>query len=249
MKSVKIRFYEELNDFLPEESKKIRFTHSYIDTTSVKDLIESFGVPHTEIDLILVNGISIGFDYLINNGDYISVYPVFESFDITNVQHLRPKALRRPKFVLDVHLGKLAKFMRMIGIDTLYRNDYEDEEIVKISLKEKRTILTKDLGILKRKQVTHGYYVRNIDPSLQIQEIVGRFQLESEIKELSRCIECNEKIVSVHKEDILDKLPLKVRKWQSEFFQCPGCKNIYWKGSHYDNMIKMIRELKGKEGI
>ena len=157
MHKIQIRFYEELNDFLPEEKKKKRFTHYYIDRTSVKDLIESFGVPHTEVDLIFVNGESVGFKYKINDGDDISVYPVFESLDISEVQHLRAKPLRKPKFVADVHLGRLTRYLRMMGFDVYYRNDLEDNEIVDISLKEKRTILTKDLGILKRNEVTHGY--------------------------------------------------------------------------------------------
>ena len=94
MHKIYLRFYEELNDFLPEEKRKKRFIHQFIDRTSVKDLIESLGVPHTEVDLILANGKSVNFKYLINDEDDISVYPVFESFDITAVQHLRPKTLR-----------------------------------------------------------------------------------------------------------------------------------------------------------
>ncbi|MDH3268303.1 MAG: twitching motility protein PilT, partial [Ignavibacteria bacterium] len=81
MHTIYLRFYEELNDFLPEERKKKRFVHNYIDRASVKDLIESIGVPHTEVDLILVNGKSVNFKYLIDDRDEVSVYPVFESFD------------------------------------------------------------------------------------------------------------------------------------------------------------------------
>jgi hypothetical protein len=131
MKKLYFRFYEELNDFLPEEKRKTQFNHNYIDRGSVKDVIESFGIPHTEVDLILVNGDSVRFDYLINDGDDISVYPVFESLDITNAQHLRPKPLRNPKFIADVHLGKLARYLRMMGFDVLYKNDFDDNEIVK----------------------------------------------------------------------------------------------------------------------
>jgi hypothetical protein len=138
----------------------------------VKDVVESLGVPHTEIDMILVNGISVDFNYLIKDEDNISVYPVFETFDIADVQHLRPKPLRNPKFILDVHLGKLAKFMRMCGLDTLYEKEYSDDIIVEISISEKRTILTRDLGILKRTIVTHGYFVRNTNPEDQIIEII-----------------------------------------------------------------------------
>src|SRR3972149_748976 len=138
MKTAYFRFYEELNDFLPPEKRKIKFEHPFFCRASVKDIIESLGVPHTEIDLILVNGKSVDFSYIINDKDEISVYPVFESFDISEVQHLRAKPLREPKFVLDVHLGALAKYLRMTGFDTVYHNNFEDVEIIKVSLSQKR---------------------------------------------------------------------------------------------------------------
>ena len=130
MHTIYIRFYEELNDLLPDERKKKRFEHHYLDRTSVKDLIESLGVPHTEVDLILVNGKSVGFDYIINDEDDISVYPVFESFDIKEVQHLRVEPLREPKFIADVHLGKLTRYLRIFGLDVFYKNNLTYEEII-----------------------------------------------------------------------------------------------------------------------
>jgi len=248
MHKVYIRFYEELNDFLPKEKRKIRFVHNYIDRTSVKDLIESLGVPHTEVDLILVNGKSVGFDYLINDSDDISVYPVFESIDISDVQHLRPKPLRKPKFIADVHLGRLARYLKMTGFDVLYDNNYNDEQIVKISLKERRAILTKDRGILKRNEVTHGYWVRSTKVKEQLKEVINRFDLKKEIKEFSRCIECNTKLKRISKEKVIDELPPKVAEWHNEFYRCPTCNKIYWKGSHYKRMLSVINELKVEDG-
>lgn len=244
MHKVYLRFYEELNDFLPEAKRKKRFTHNYIDRTSVKDLIESLGVPHTEVDMILVNGKSESFRYLINDGDDISVYPVFESFDISEVQHLRPKPLRKPKFVADVHLGRLARYLRMIGLDVVYKNNFDDDEIVSISIKEKRAILTKDRGILKRNDVTHGYWVRSIKVEEQVKEILNRFSLHKEIKEFSRCVECNELLKPVKKELIISRLPHKVAKKQVEFYGCPSCKKIYWKGTHHQKMMDFIKSIK-----
>lgn len=136
MHKVYFRFYEELNDFLHKERRKKRFEHLYIDRASIKDMIEALGIPHTEIDLILVNNKSVGFDYVINDGDDVSVYPVFESLDISDIQHLRPKALRNPKFIADVHLGRLVRYLRMMGFDVIYKNNIKDHEIVKLSLKE-----------------------------------------------------------------------------------------------------------------
>ncbi len=178
MKTASFRFYEELNDFLPKEKRKSRFEHKFIDQTSVKDMIESLGVPHVEVDLILVNGSSVNFSYIVKDQDDISVYPVFESFDISDVQHLRAIPLRNPKFILDVHLGTLARYLRILGFDAKYENNYSDDEIVNISLKEKKTILTRDKGILKRNNVTHGYWIRTTTPELQLKEVVDRFHLE-----------------------------------------------------------------------
>jgi uncharacterized protein with PIN domain len=223
MKKVYFRFYEELNDFFPEEKRKIRFTHNYIDRASVKDVIESFGVPHTEVDLILLNGKSVGFDYIISDGDDISVYPVFESLDITNVQHLRPNPLRNPKFIADVHLGKLARYLRMMGFDVLYKNDFDDDEIVNLSLLERRAILTKDRGILKRSEVTHGYWVRTTKVKEQVIEVTKRFDLKNIIKEFSRCIECNTLLIKTDKDKILRELPPRVAQSQEEFYRCPVC--------------------------
>jgi uncharacterized protein with PIN domain len=243
MHKVYLRFYEELNDFLPEEKRKKRFEHHFIDRASIKDLIESLGIPHTEVDLILANGKSVNFKYLINDGDDISVYPVFESFDISNVQHLRPKPLRKPKFVADVHLGKLARYLRMFGFDVYYKNDLSDEDIVNISLAEKRAVLTKDRGILKRNEVTHGYWVRSTKAEAQAKEILERFQLQSEIKEFTRCLECNTELIKIAKEKIAADLPPKVKQWQEEFYNCPGCGKIYWKGTHHQKMLSLVKRL------
>jgi uncharacterized protein with PIN domain len=237
------RFYEELNDFLPEEKRKVRFEHTYIDRTSVKDMVESLGVPHSEIDLILVNGRSVDFNYLIKDGDDINVYPVFESIDISNIQHLRAKPLREPKFILDVHLGKLTSYLRMLGIDSEYKNNYFRNELIKISLNEKRTILTKDRELLKHNEITHGYWIRETDPKKQTKEVIDRFDLKDEIKELTRCMVCNQLLIKVEKKEIEDKLPVKVKEFQNEFYQCPGCKRIFWKGTHYLKMKELIQKL------
>jgi len=247
MHKILFRFYEELNDFLPEEKRKVRFAHNYIDRASVKDVIESLGVPHIEIDIILVNGNSVGFNYLINDGDDISVYPVFESLDITDLQHLRPKPLRNPKFIADVHLGRLARYLRMLGFDVLYKNNFDDDEIVKISLDKKRTILTKNRRLLKRNDVTHSYWVRGDKIKEQVVEIINRFDLKKLIKEFTRCTECNSILKSISKSEIINKLPPKVSDSQKSFSICPSCKKLYWKGTHHQRMLSFIKAIKNIE--
>lgn len=242
-KKIYIRFYEELNDFLPRRKRGKTLELVFNGKTTVKDLIESQRVPHTEIDLILVNGESVNFGYLPQNGDLVSVYPVFETFDISNVTRLRPEPLRETRFILDVHLGKLARKLRMVGFDSLYRNDFEDHEIIAIAKKEKRIILTRDIGILKNKEVTHGYFLRSNQPEEQLREVIRHFDLASSIKPLNRCICCNGKIVKVNKKDVIEQLKPKTRAYFNEIFQCTGCGKLYWEGSHYKNMMKKVKEL------
>jgi hypothetical protein len=244
MKRAFLRFYEELNDFLPPDKRKVRFEHDFIDRASVKDMIESLGVPHTEIDMILVNGNSVDFSYVINDEDDISVYPVFESFDIRNVQHLRSKPLREPKFIADVHIGSLARYLRMLGFDVLYKNEFSEQEIIDISLTEKRAILTKDRELLKNKKVTHGYWIRTEDLEGQVEEVVFRFDLKNDIKEFLRCLECNNILEPVEKEKMEMRIPPKVKEWQNEFWYCTRCDKVYWKGSHYKKMLKFIEKIK-----
>lgn len=240
---VYFRFYEELNDRLPAERRKRSFAYEFPDNPSVKDAIESMGVPHTEVDLILANGVSVAFDYRLQDGDRVSVYPVFENFDISKVTRLRPEPLRIPRFILDVHLGKLARLLRMLGFDALYRNDYADREIIDIARDEKRIILTRDRGILKNRVVTHGYGVRQTAPLEQAREVVRRFDLFSQIRPFSRCMQCNECVVKIDKHAILNRLPPQTARSCDAFCHCPNCGRIYWKGSHYKRMQAKIPKI------
>ncbi|MFP4621183.1 MAG: Mut7-C RNAse domain-containing protein [Bacteroidales bacterium] len=243
LKEAKIRFYEELNDFLDENQTKRDLKLQFYNSPSVKDAIESFGIPHTEVDLILINGESASFDARVRAGDRISVYPKFESFDISGISRLGGRPLRRTKFILDVHLGKLARYLRLCGFDTLYDNQYEDHAIVKISLEENRIILTRDIGILKYAEVMHGYWLRSDQPQKQLQEVIKRFDLKNQVRLFTRCMECNAEIRKVNKNKIRDKLLSGTQKYHNEFFQCSLCHKIYWKGSHYHNMLDFIQKI------
>ncbi|MFC1770397.1 Mut7-C RNAse domain-containing protein [Candidatus Margulisiibacteriota bacterium] len=245
MKKAEFRFYEELNDFLTSDKRKNTFSYEFTGTPSIKDAIEAIGVPHTEVDLVLVNQKSVTFEYLLQDKDIVSVYPVFESLDISEATHLRPKPLREPKFVLDVHLGKLAKYLRMFGFDTLYETTYSDPEIIKIAKNQKRIILTRDMGILKNKLVTHGYWLRSQNPKLQLKEVLVRFDLLALVQPFTRCLECNGDIAKTDRDKIIDKLPDDLDKQYTEFFECLGCQKVYWKGSHYDQMQEFMRIVQG----
>ncbi len=243
-KSVKFRFYEELNDFLPSDKRKISFSYYFMGKQSIKDAIEAIGVPHSEIDLILVNSKSVSFSYFLADNDNISVYPVFESLDISGITRLRPEPLRVTKFILDVHLGKLSRYLRILGFDTLYTNSYDDPEIVKIAKDEDRIILTRDVDLLKNGDVTHGYWIRSQKPRQQLSDVIRRYQLRADFSPFKRCIICNGKIESIPKVSVLDKLEKNTKKYFNEFFRCMNCEKIYWKGSHYIKMKIFVENLK-----
>lgn len=237
------RFYAELNDFLPIERRQRTFVTTYRGAPAVKDTIEAQGVPHTEVELILVNGRSVDFTYQLRDDDHVAVYPVFESLDITPVLKVRTQPLRTPRFILDVHLGKLARLLRLLGFDTLYRNDYEDAEIVAIAAREHRIILTRDVGLLKHKAVTHGYWVRSTLPQAQAREVLARFDLNAQIRPFQRCLICNTLLEPIEKSEVLDRIPPRVAAAHDRFFICPVCDKIFWRGSHYTRLQAKVEQL------
>jgi uncharacterized protein with PIN domain len=237
------RFYEELNEFLPQNKRKTEFVYEFTGTPSVKDAVEAIGVPHVEVDLILVNGISVSFSRSLSDGDRVSVYPVFESIDVAAVTHLRPEPLRESRFILDVHLGRLAKYLRLCGFDTLYSKFFEDHEIIDTALREKRIILTRDRQLIKNSRVTHGYWIRSQNHNEQLTEVFRRFDLGDRLTLFSRCINCNTLLEEVRKEDIIDRLQADTSMYFSRFTICPCCDRIYWEGSHYDNMKQIINRV------
>ncbi len=247
MAKAQFRLYAELDFFLPPERQQVPFDHTFEGRVSVKDMIESFGVPHTEIDLILANGESVDFSYLVQDGDRLSVYPVFESLDITPLVRVRPQPLREPRFVLDVHLGRLAAYLRMLGFDTLFPENFDDEHLASISSTQRRTLLTRDRGLLKRKNVTHGYYVRATNPRQQVIDVVRRFDLFRLIAPFQRCVTCNGLLAPVDKESIRDRLQPDTLTYYDEFRMCQDCGQVFWQGTHTARMQAFIEEIRAHE--
>jgi len=243
MKQAYLRFYAALNDFLAPERRARASACAFYVSGSVKDLIESLGVPHTEVELILVNGEPVDFAYRVQEGDRISVYPPFRSIDISGLQTLRPRALEEFRFVADTHLGRLAGYLRMLGFDTRYERDSADEDLASISVEEERILLTRDRGLLKRGMVTHGYFVQATDPSRQLVEVLQRFDLASRMQPFRRCIHCNGILQPVPKDAVIDRLLPETRQYYDEFFLCPRCGRVYWKGSHYRRMQRFIESV------
>jgi uncharacterized protein with PIN domain/sulfur carrier protein ThiS len=239
-KTASFRFYAELNDLLPAHTRQKAIVETFGDGQTVKHLVEALGVPHTEIQLILVNGIPVDLAYQVQDGDRVSVYPFFESIDITPLLSVRPSPLDEPRFILDGHLGRLAAYLRMVGFDSLYRNDYDDDVLARISSEDRRILLTRDRGLLKRSIVTHGYWLRETDPRAQLVEVLRRFDLFDRLSPFSRCLRCNGLLKPVAKEVIADRLPPDTRKTHDEFRVCQACGQVFWDGSHVERMKKLI---------
>lgn len=241
---IEVRFYAELNDFLPPERRQRAFRYAFHGTPSVKDTIEAIGVPHTEVDVILVDGRSVGFDHVLRGGERVAVYPVFERFDVSPVTRLRPAPLRVTRFVADVHLGTLARNLRLLGFDTTWERDLADEAIVAIARDEQRIILTRDRGILKNGRVTHGYWLRSTDPPGQLEEVIRALDLARDIEPYTRCMECNGELQPVERSAVANRVPLQVFLVYRDFKQCLRCHRVYWKGSHFRRLDEVIERAR-----
>jgi uncharacterized protein with PIN domain len=245
------RFYEELNDFLPPERRKTSFRSPFYGSPSVRDTIQAIGVPHTAIDLILVDGRSVDFSHRLQGGEWVSVYPVFERLDISPLIRLRPGPLRCTRFILDVHLGKLARYLRMLGFDAAYERDHDDVTIIDLSLQQQRVILTRDLGILKQSRVTHGYWLRHAEPGQQLQEVLLALDLFRQLQPFTRCLDCNGRTYPVNRNAIRGQIIPEIFQRFREFWQCHDCMKIYWRGSHYESMLRQVKswgqEIMGSE--
>jgi hypothetical protein len=247
MSRICLRFYAELNDFLPPALRGTDIEHAFGRRASIKDMIEAFGVPHTEVEVILVNGRAVDFSYIVQDGDRISVYPMFESVDVTPLLRLRPAALRNPQFILDSNLGRLARYLRLLGLDCLYRNDYHDAEVARIASEQQRTVLTRDRTLLQRRIITHGYYVRAQQPRRQVREVLARFDLYRQVKPFSRCTRCNGKLESVDKQVVLQRLEPKTRRYYDDFRRCADCGQVFWQGSHHTRMQQLVAALLSRD--
>jgi len=243
MPEAKFRFYAELNDFLPTDRQQAEIDIPFNGHETVKHLLESLGVPHTEVDVILVNGASVDFNARLVDGDRVEIYPGDERLTGESYVHLQPVGLLEPVFVLDGHLGKLASYLRLLGFDALYRNDYDDNELAEISNVDERILLTRDRGLLKRKQVRQGYCIRAKSPQKQVVEVLKRFDLAERIQPFSRCARCNGCLLPVAKTDVFDRLEPKTKLYYDDFRICKYCDQIYWKGSHFRRMESQLMAL------
>jgi len=234
------RVYAELNDFLPPKWRQREFSLACARDATTKHMIEAIGVPHTEVELVLVNGEAVGFDHRLRDDERVSIYPHFSAFDITPLHRLCEPALPGRRFIADAHLGGLARLLRMAGFDTLYRNDYADREIVHIAAIQGRIVLTRDRDLLKQRAVSHGCYIHAIAPVRQLRELAQRLDLARRMRPFSRCLSCNSLLCEIAKDGVSERLPPAVREKQTRFRCCPDCRRIFWPGTHWRHMRELL---------
>ena len=243
----RIRFYADLAALAAGTDRTGEVDVPVERPRSVKDAVEACGVPHTEVDLLLVNGDSVGFEARLRPGDRVAAYPPFLALDIGAVSLVRPAPLPR-RFVLDVHLGRLAELLRLVGFDTLYANDLDDDDLATLAVAGPRWLLTRDRGLLMRRVISHGYLVRASTPRHQLAEVARRFRLATGLAPLTRCARCNGLLTAVDKAAVADRLEQGTRREHDRFARCTGCGQVYWPGSHAGSLERIVDEVRAQEG-
>ncbi|NOJ80564.1 Mut7-C ubiquitin/RNAse domain-containing protein [Myxococcus xanthus] len=243
---VTMRFHGALNDFLSPAHRHQTFSHALRGRPSVKDLIESLGPPHPEVDVVRVDGEAVDFSRRVQPGACVEVYPA--SMDEAPGVRVGPPLQDTPRFVLDVGLGRLVGFLRMLGFDALWRNDFADDTLARLSHDEDRILLSRDIGVLKRGEVLRGYFPRSTDPAEQLVEVVRRYGLTSRMHPFSRCVACNAALTSAEPSEVAGRIPERVAERHSRFQQCPDCRRVYWAGTHHQRMQALVDRLRELEG-
>lgn len=237
------RFYGGLNVFLPAQDRQADVRYSFWGRPAVKDAIEAQGVPHPEVDLILSNGRPASFDTTLRAGDRLSVYPWIQRVD-------RPEAALRPpfpaprRFVCDVHLRRLARYLRMLGMDTWFESEASDERLARVAMKQNRILLTRDVGLLKRSDVRLGLFVRSQDPEVQLRQVLRRCAVtRDDVHPFRRCVDCNRPLTAAPPAKIREDVPPHARRTHDTFRYCPECESVYWDGTHVERMRRLMRRV------
>jgi len=218
----RFQFYGLLGEFLPRPRRDVSFESSCARAASLKNAIEALGVPHTEVGPVTVNGARATLQRMVRDSDLIEV---------------RPRQRETPDlFLADAHLGGLARFLRMLGYDTLFHGRLQDGEIRSLAGEERRIVLTRDRELLKCREIARGCYVRALKPEAQLREVAGRYDLAPTSRPFTLCLQCNLPLEPIEKSQVATRLPQQVAQLHERFVHCTGCDRVYWPGSHYNRM-------------
>ena len=233
MASAGFLYNGSLREFLARSLRDDAFHYEGARAATLKNAIEALGVPHTEVGRVTVNGEPATLQRILREGDRVEVFPRQEETGLDAV------------FVADAHLGGLARFLRMLGFDTVHRNALPDSEIRRMAREERRIVLTRDRGLLKCADIARGAYVRALKPEEQLREVAGRYGLAARARPFTLCLHCNLALEPVEKARILERLPEQVSQLHDSFMHCRGCDRVYWRGSHYQRMVETLRRAVG----
>ena len=214
---------------------------------SIKDILESLGIPHTEIGRIMLNGQEQTFEKIAEDGQHFEIHPLCPALPPTIATILRPVPLAACIFLVDINVGKLAGLLRMAGCDAeSVGPDSGDTDTVTKAVGEGRILLTRNRELLKQRKLVFGHLVQSQEPDHQLREIFDLYGLQDQLRPFSRCIACNGLLVEVEKEAIIDRLLPLTKKYYHHFKQCSGCAKIYWHGSHHDKMEAKLKIILGR---
>ncbi len=247
MAQVRLRFHGVLNDFITPALRGADIVHVFERKASVKDMIESFHVPHTEVEWMFAQGVAIDFEHIVVDQEIIDVYPATNDINFPVSVQLRPALALPLTFIVDSNLGRLARYLRLLGFDCLYSNHFDDSEVAEIARNQRRIVLTRDRALLQRKIITHGYYLRSDAPKLQTIEVLRRYDLFPSIKPFVRCTHCNGILREVAKQSIEHRLEPLTKAYFDTFLMCETCHRIYWEGSHCTRMEHLVETFRANK--
>jgi uncharacterized protein len=239
-----LRFHGDLHFFVGSKAGDAVIERRLAEKTSIKDVIEACGVPHPEVDLILIDDQPVGFGHTLANDAKAEVFPVQNPRTARTDKLLQTIGISR--FVSDGHLGGLTRNLRLLGFDVAYSQDADDRQLLELMARENRALLTRDRRLLMHAIVQHGYYPRSQNADEQTIEVVRRFDLSELIAPFTRCLRCNAPLEEAAKADIIDKLEPLTKIYYNQFRRCPACKQIYWPGSHFPKLQKRIEEIRSR---
>ncbi len=242
--TVRLNVCGDLDFFLASRTRGGKVERRLGEKTSVKDVIESCGIPHPEIDLIVVNGKAVDFAYALTADAEIELYP--PEIQSSKFREKRLQVFTIREFVADGHLGKLVRDLRLLGIDVVYDPAAEDRQLVAIASRNSRALLTRDRRLLMHAAVKHGYYLRSQNPLEQTIEVLRRFDLGSILSPFSRCLRCNALLEPAEKEKVIDHLEPLTKIYYDQFRRCTGCAQVYWSGSHFTKLQKRLEQIHAK---
>lgn len=237
----------DLLNRVPERNKTIIYPLSR--RASIKDILESLGIPHTEVGKIILDKKEQRFEKIAENGEHYEIHPLSPALPPTEGTILRPEPFKSCcRFLVDINVGRLAGLLRMAGFDAENANkESTTRAIAKKAVAEDRILLTRNKDLLKHRELVYARLVRNQDPDLQLREVISLYSLENLLQPFTRCISCNGLLADVKKEAIVDRLLPLTKKFFNRFRICSDCHKIYWQGSHHDRMTKKLEMITDKK--